>query len=136
MDAEAQVIDLQSYLAVPYRDGGRSRNGADCYGIGWLYNAEHGRALPRYSAITAADTPTFLRAVAEGRATWREITPADREPGDAVLLRRRLWTLPLHLGWAVEDGRVLSTTRATGAHLTEWRGIDVEDRQRGIYRYE
>ena len=130
------MIDLQSYLAVPYADGGRSRDGADCYGIGWLYNFERGRVLPRFAAITALDTPVFLRAVAKGRETWAEVEPDDRVPGDAVLLRRRMTSLPLHLGWAVEDGRVLSTTRAIGPHLIEWRDIDPEDKLRGVYRYD
>ena len=128
------MTDLARYQTVPYVDGGRSRDGADCYGIGWLYNMDRGVALPRFGAITSAATRPFLKAVAEGRSTWREIGQGDEVPGDAVLLRRHLSALPLHLGWVVDDGRVMSTTRATGVTFTELG--DLTERLCGIYRYD
>ena len=136
MDAQTQVIDLAALQAVPYVDGGRSHEGCDCYGIGWLYNRLRGVALPSYGAITAADTRPFLQAVAEGRVTWREVTLGEQGPGDVVLLRRRLTDLPLHVGWIVDDGRVMSTTRATGVTFQPIEDLSGENRLRGIYRYE
>ena len=136
MDGKETLVDLCALQRVPYADGGRDFDGCDCYGIGWLYNRLMGRLLPKFAGITASDTKEFLRAVEGGQATWTQIDLGEQMAGDAVLLRRRLSDLPLHLGWIVDDRRVMSTTRATGVTFHPIDRIEAENRLRGIYRYE
>lgn len=75
---------MTSLLGIPYELGGRSPQGADCYGIVIMKAAELGIELP---------DPSPHRDLVEGRADfldlvpdgWRRVRPS--RPGDVLLLR-------------------------------------------------
>lgn len=123
-------MDPTRFVGIPYRAGGASRRGADCWGLFRLVErAVFGRRLPRLGILPAqvcARVRAFGRADASGwqpLADWRQAGP-----GDALLFGRAPGLL-LHIGVAVGDGRVLHSVAGAGsvcepiARVLELRGL-------------
>jgi cell wall-associated NlpC family hydrolase len=107
------VGDLPSwvapYVGIPYVPGGRTLQGADCWGLYSLVMAERfGLALPPYEGPNWASGAS-ARAVAASAADYArqfDQVPAGAErEGDAILLRT--YGMPVHLGLVVAPGLML-----------------------------
>jgi cell wall-associated NlpC family hydrolase len=120
----------ERYQIIPFVDGGRDFNGADCWGIIYLvYLHELDIKLPSYGAIGA----TELRAVYEQIKTdkigkdWRPITIGEEQIFDVVVMsatERRDGTLRLaevHVGLVIEPGRIIHTEEDLGVMCMDFR---------------
>lgn len=120
---------------MPYVDGGRSWDGADCYGIGYLWHQAHGSFVPMHSGIRSSDAE-FAYEVGRARSQWLIIDRQDLKPGDAVLLRKAETQDELHIGWFVEANYLMHSSDAAGVIFTGIDDQDIAHRTRGIYRYD
>lgn len=90
-------------VGIPYRPGGRSVDGADCWGTVWLYYARHGIDLPSYDGPTIPVDHHALAAARRGDSPWRPVS--EPRVGDLGLWKRQ--SGELHAGVMVAPGMVL-----------------------------
>jgi cell wall-associated NlpC family hydrolase len=132
------------YAKIPYANGGRGRDGADCWGLFRLiYLEQFGISLPDYATTyrSAEDVRAVARALNDNLEDgWRRL--GDREepqPGDGVTFAPDLPQITTHVGVVV--GRILGDlsfihVRREGMSASVeslsrpfWRGA-----RRGFYR--
>jgi hypothetical protein len=102
------IADL--YIGLPFRKGGRARDGLDCYGLVRLFWQEQiGLTLPRYD-----QADNVLETIAQGARDFMRVPLAAGRLFDAVLinipvaLRSGRWaSAPVHFGVIVAPGLVL-----------------------------
>ncbi len=132
---------IESYLAIPFVEGGRDRGGADCYGLVCLVlEDQFGVSIPRESAgAWTGDLDKAARADLAARveatlAVWREIPRGAVKAGDVVLLR--FDGRPLHVGVALDNaGLFFHTELDVGPHCDDWNGARWSRRVLGFYRW-
>lgn len=130
------------FTAVPFALGGRSMDGADCWGLYRLaVKARLGLDLPAWADVPAHDLRAVHRAiVAQQTATgWPEVD--DPRDGDLVLMRGaftsttgRLKGGELHVGCCVEGSHVLHTEMDIGPMLVPLDHWSVKSRILRFYR--
>lgn len=128
---------VASYIGIPWRSGGRTREAVDCYGIVRLVLEEHGGVrLPTYDTVAATD---LLRAHEEIEASlrdWRSVARGAERPFDVLQINRtfkhagRFVSRPVHLGVVLDGGNVLHAEGdgAAGVVLA-----DLEDMRRATH---
>lgn len=112
-------------IGIPWVDGGRDRDGCDCYGLVFLFFGQVlGIALPSYAETPAADLLAGEHAVGEALSgsTWRAVSSGDADRGDVVLMRgvergsdRRLRHSVRHVGVLLDRATVLHVERGIGS---------------------
>lgn len=128
---------IDAWVGVPYELGGATRAGADCWGLVKAVFRARGTDLPAYNRELAGKRVPprgFVqdRIREEGARAWVSIPREHAEPGDVVVLRSLRPSD--HIAIVSEDPALLLTTdRATGAHLVSWK--EWEGRVEGIYRF-
>jgi cell wall-associated NlpC family hydrolase len=92
-------------IGIPYRDGGRTRDGADCYGVAAIASlALFGRPLP-------GPGEAFAKA-----ANWRPVAIGGEAAGDVAECRTIVdGGEHLHCALVLAPGVILTTTAATGS---------------------
>lgn len=122
------MIDVERYLAVPYRDGGRDMGGLDCWGQVMRVRGEIG--LPELPTIGDTTRHTPLAMAHYYDSVSSTLSQCEPEPGAvAAVFRGRLM---VHVGVVLEiDGRlaVLETNPGSGA-----RWLRVRDFVERYYR--
>jgi cell wall-associated NlpC family hydrolase len=123
---------VAGYIGLPYRFGGSTREGLDCWGLVRLVLAEQfGKALPEFPHEDADQ-----HGLAGVVVTSLPLAPVDRiaqpEPGDLVLLR--LLGVPCHIGIAVGEGYMLHTLYRHDSALERLAGSRWAPRIEGYYR--
>lgn len=128
------------YVGLPYLERGRTRAGADCWGLVALVQAEvFRRPVPAYDglhwpsgaprSVTEA-VGAFARA--EAAVTYDQIPDGEEIEGDIILLRLR--GQPLHVGVVLLDGKMLHTEEDEGSAIESYRGTLFGNRIIGFYR--
>lgn len=89
------------YIGLPFRDGGRARDGLDCWGLVCLVYAEQlGVTLNplsgRYGSTRESEEIAALAADQSTAGPWRPVAPGDDRPFDVLLFRA--YCLPTHVG--------------------------------------
>lgn len=107
------------FLAIPFVSQGRSYEGADCWGLVWLYYRDvMGIALSEWAHVPARALRTIGDLVAEHKRDWRVVeTPAD---GDVAVMRaftRRSTIEDAHVGIVIGRRFVLHTEAGSGPRL-------------------
>ncbi len=95
---------VEPYLALPFVDRGRSRNGVDCYGlVRLIYQEQRGIELPSYteSYATTADHQEITALLKQEVATqWREIALTEVATWDGLIFR--ILGQPTHFGMVLD----------------------------------
>lgn len=130
---------VEKYIGVPWREGGRSPDGCDCWGLYVLVlEREFGIRVPRYDSIYWSKQSPLkaLRAIREGEMSgqWEVVPDGMERPGDGILLL--IDRQPIHVGVIVVPGRMLHIEEGVDAYLDEYRSMKWEHRRRGIYRFK
>lgn len=124
-------------MDIPFVDGGRSFDGADCWGLCMLVSQhsfgvelpdEPGRALKSGEIDFVIAARTITRRLVEFR-------PVDSpREGDLVLLKPR--QLPIHIGIVIKERpiMILHTSRGIGPACEKLYGRMWRDRIEGLYR--
>lgn len=135
---------VAAYIGLPYREGGRGRDGCDCWGLVRLVLGERfGVSLPEYAQAKWSDfDPAGLAAfMTRERATmsgpggaWREVAIDYARAGDAVLLR--ILGRPIHVGVVVAPNLFLHIEEGIDAALERLDDLKWQRRVIAVYRWE
>lgn len=126
--------DVSRYVGVPFVEHGRAIDGADCWGLARLVEAEvFGCFLPSY----AADYEKVDRSIV-GSLVGQELShlPLSKtqapEPGDLVLMT--FLGTPCHVGVYMEGGYVLHSDPIGRGGSRMQRAAALQHRIEGFYR--
>jgi|SRR5262245_41498303 len=125
---------FEPYVGIPWLDGGRTRAGADCWGLFRLvYEEVLGIELPSYSEdyTTALDRMTIRRLVDGKPDYWTRVD--NPEPGDGAVLHL---ANRAHIGVVVGGGRMLHIEKGAGAVIESYHSMRIAHMLEGFYRYE
>lgn len=125
------------YIGLPFKEHGRDRQGVDCWGLVRLVlGEEFGIRLPSYADGYASteDAEDIGRLVRGEMAPWRDVSHAEEQPGDVVLMR--LMNQPMHVGLVVGAGWMLHIEEGIDACLERYDSAKWRRRVLGIYRYD
>jgi cell wall-associated NlpC family hydrolase len=125
--------DFEDFVGIPWHDGGRTRAGADCWGLFWLvYKEVLGIELPSYSEdYTTALDRIVIRRLIDGRPDyWTGV--GDPEPGDGALM---YLGARVHIGVVVGGGRMLHIEKGAGAVIESYGSLRIANSLEGFYRY-
>jgi probable lipoprotein NlpC len=108
------------YIGLPWVPGGRSFDGADCYGLATLvYREELGIELRSYDQfyVTAEEREEIAELIAGGtaRGPWRDIAIEDAREFDGVVFR--LAGFASHIGIVVSRGLMLHVSAGRPARM-------------------
>lgn len=128
-------VDLAEFVGIPFVDGGRGRDGADCWGLLRLVYAERfGIALPALAGAYGAEpeAATLEALVTDNADDWAPVAAGAELPGDGLLMTM---LGRCHVGVVAGGGMVLHTQRGSGAMLDDYRGWRLASRVRGFFRH-
>lgn len=99
-----------TYLRIPFKEGGRGWDGCDCWGMVVLpWKEENGVDVPVHSGVMSGDPEDRTALESElGSGMWNEIPLAEAAPFDVVLFERGP---KFHCGLVVEPGMMLHIRR-------------------------
>jgi len=125
--------DLQKFIGIPYRDGGRNMSGADCGGLALLVLRAYGLAVPDFACATQAELPEILQQVS---SSGRLLPLAFPEEPCLVCLATcpKAPRVVNHVGIYTGDGNMLHTRRGRVSHLVRLSSPCVAHTVRGYYR--
>jgi len=124
------------YVGLPYQDLGRSRDGADCWGLVCLvYQAELGVTLPSYAEgyVSSAERTSVDALIDAGHREpiWRHVDAV--APFDVITLR--LGRFKCHTGIVVRPGVMLHMAHGACAKLERYDGPRWRDRIDDVFRH-
>lgn len=125
--------DFEKYVGIPWLDGGRTRAGADCWGLFRLVYAELlGVELPSYAeGYTTALDRIVIRRLVDGKPDyWVQVD--EPEPGDGAVFR--VVGRP-HIGVVAGNGYVLHIEKGIGAVMERYTSMRIANMLDGFYRY-
>lgn len=133
MNAPAWVAE---YLPIPFRSEGRTKEGADCYGLIRLVLAEHfGKWLPLLEGYAdALDKPVISGLIDRYRPLLAGHPLAFPEVGSIAVLRYSGWHC--HIGLVAASGWILHTDRPTGVVCQRLTDSRLRGRIEGFYRVD
>jgi cell wall-associated NlpC family hydrolase len=125
--------DFEGYVGIPWRDGGRTRDGIDCWGLFRLvYREVLGIELPSFGEYytTALDRIVIRKLVDGGMDNWQEVLMPD--PGDGALL-----TIAgrVHIGVVVGNDYMLHIEKGAGSVIENYYSMRIQNMLEGFYRY-
>jgi cell wall-associated NlpC family hydrolase len=139
------MIWADSYLTIPFRDRGSSREGCDCWGLILCILAEQrGIHLSDYPEIPEGANLAKIRAIitAARGPQWSEIPAGEEQPFDVVLMRaivsvgERRHSRPIHIGLVTSPGSLIHIEEKAGVSITNYRRDPmIRNRVTGFYRY-
>ena len=126
------------YVGLPFKEGGRDRQGLDCYGLLRLViNDRFAGAVPEYEGIAyrdGADKDLLVALMDERVRLWTPIRVGEEQPGDGILLR--VMGRPIHVGVVVAKGWMLHVEKDCDSLLERFTaGSRWERRVLGFYRH-
>lgn len=117
---------------IPFVDGGRSIDGADCWGLAYLfYKNELGIDLPKYENFSVGDNTkeTIQKIENEKMTKWQETkTPVN---GNMVLLRMK--NRSSHVGIYKEHNKMLHLEDGSMAIIEPLDGLKWKNRVIGFF---
>lgn len=140
-------LDVSKYRKIPFKEKGRTYEGVDCWGLGYLlYNEILGIAVPSYSEEydNTEDSDELAALINNEKTYWEKIKhdpslkPYDLKvikklkPLDVVIIR--LKNEPMHCGFYVGEGKFIQCLEEVGVTVEKldsimWRNRIVEYRR-------
>lgn len=137
-------------MAIPFVDGGRTRAGADCFGLYAIVLQDLFGVHLDQDVSYARDADAVVQRVADEIASdrWIAIATGDgvtvrtaAQKGDAIVMSGHIHLAggrvvrgDIHLGVALGDGRVLHTEPDTGPQILALDDPRICKRVRGVWR--
>ena len=122
---------------IPFVEGGRSEDGADCWGLVVLfYEKELGISLPKYEDVVLNIGKNHEKTMDQVDAILDTLTlfePTDTpEYGDVVLLN--MLGRPVHTGIVIAPNQFIHTTHKTNVAVENYSELKWNRRVQGFYR--
>lgn len=126
------------YVGLPFKEGGRDRQGLDCYGLLRLViNERFDGAIPEYEGIAyrqGHDRDLLAALMDERIRLWTPVPMGSERPGDGALLR--VMGRPIHVGVVVSSGWMLHIEKDCDSVLERFdAGSRWGRRLLGFYRH-
>jgi len=126
---------MREYIGIPFKAGGRERNGADCWGLVRMFLFEqHGIELPSltddYDSI--ADSGRIASLIVETATGVNARKVEDPRAGDIAVMRFR--GAPVHVGVLVDNDHILHTLHGTASAIERRGSPRICSRIEGYYR--
>jgi cell wall-associated NlpC family hydrolase len=129
------------FIRIPFKEKGRTRAGADCWGSACIIYAERRNIilpmLDTYQSIK--DRVTMSEIIGEESKKWHAIhkdSGLEKEYDIAVF---NMAGLPMHVGVVVRPGTMIHCQKGRGMVVEDYRGPDDRmqwsKRLEGFYRY-
>ena len=125
------------YISVPFEEKGRTKDGADCWGLVMLIYADLlGIELP--SCLDYSNTKDKLSVSSvikdESAKNWQRIEIGQEQEFDIPVFR--LSGVPMHVGVVIKPGTMIHCERGCGTYHTEYnKEKQWINRLEGFYRY-
>lgn len=129
-----QVNELKPYIGIPFENGGRTIQGADCWGLVMLVFEHFGVQLPDYQ-INCFATDDINGQIDQARNEWR---PIRRPEAPCLVVMRIDPDVPQacnHLGVYVGNGFMIHTLIRQDSHLERMDHPYFKRKIEGFYRY-
>ena len=129
-----QFVDWNRYMRIPWKEGGRGLDGADCYG--WLRIVvleEFGLDLPSWSnaydgPVSASHTlQAHIDDEVEGLA-WSPVGRGEERTLDAAVIWDRIPTSMVHVALVQKPGRLMMMLNHRGVLSQPYNGADIISR--------
>lgn len=124
------------YIHIPFKEHGRSRDGADCWGLASvIYKEQFGIDLPALQDYnTTKDRNAIGKLCNEESKKWIKIDEGEEQPFDILIFK--ILNIPCHIGIVISKGIMIHCEYGIGTHISEYNK-DLQWRKRiaGIYRY-
>ena len=124
------------YIGIPFKDHGRTRDGADCWGLVRIWQKEQrGIDLPSYDdQYESVKKYNQLCATVEYEAeNWTPVTPGDEKLGDVIVIRMR--GIPVHVGIVLGGGKFLHVYEGIDSVIESYVSTRWIDKITGFYRH-
>jgi cell wall-associated NlpC family hydrolase len=130
---------VAAYVGLPYVPGGKSREGADCWGlVSLIHEAELQKPLPPYEGplfTSGCDRASLGEAAHAYSKRFPEVQQGAETLGDVILLRSGRHAF--HCGLILSPGWMLhSEEKANGACVETYEGLVWSKRIISIHRYD
>ena len=129
------TMDFARYIGIPWRAGGRAFDGADCWGLVWLfYHHECGIELDAYQDAYGEDCRACEVGdlIEAGRCGWMQTL--EPKPGDVAILRRA--GHPAHVGIVAPRRHLLHVESADAPSVLARIDATMKRRITGFYRWK
>lgn len=138
-------MNLESFIGIPFVDGGRDRAGIDCWGLVRLFLEEEAAIadLPDYAGTPAAELAAVASDISAAAAspTWRAVERRNAHKFDVVALvgRERVNGRPrnlvCHVGVLINPRQLLHIEEHTDSVIVRLDHFSVQHRIAGFYRH-
>jgi len=122
--------DINDYINIPFKPGGRDLSGCDCYGLfRILYHDFKGVELPVFDDV--GDRAAINSLILEHQKSWQEVF--DPEFGDMICFR--VLGLVTHIGMMIDKINFIHAMRGTFSCIEDVNSIRWRRRIDGYFRY-
>lgn len=125
-----------AYVGIPFEAHGRSRRGADCWGLHRLVLEQlAGVLVPSYGELycSTREAEANARLLAGQMGDWLEVPEGSEQAFDGVLMR--VGRHACHVATVVAPGRMLHTYAGSRSHIDNYRSGFLKERIVGFYRH-
>ena len=124
---------MNQFIGIPYDKGGRSYEGADCWGLVWLfYRDQLGIDLPEFAEASQLESSKALARFVDANIPTINAKPVlQPERGDLVVMKFR--GSPVHIGFWY-DHRVFHTLKGHDSVAEHAGSPRIATRIQGYYR--
>lgn len=129
-------MDTNKYIRIPFAEHGRSREGADCWGLACIiFTEERGLTLPHLVGYSdTKDKVTIPEIIKSESIRWEFIPTGHEQPFDIAVFR--MLGQPMHVGVVVKRGLMIHSERGSGVYLTAYyKERQWDKRLEGFFRY-
>jgi len=124
---------MNEYVGIPYKAGGRDRDGCDCYGLVRLVLRERfGKEMPEYGECISHGADESYRLISDDMPLVDAFRPDVPQAGDVVVLKMR--GQPSHIGVYLGGGKMLHTLAEHDSAIESVDGPKWVKRIEGYYR--
>ena len=128
---------MDEYIGIPFKAGGRDRDGLDCWGLVRLvYRERLGVDLPAYDGVFSDTDPETMRQVgslmAEQSRQWQQVQ--QMQPMDVLLIRVN-GGVPSHVALYLGDDWMLHIMEGMDVTQESVRSLRWAKRITGAYRH-
>lgn len=125
------------YIRIPFKDCGRDRFGADCWGLARIiYQEKLGVDLPSllfYRDTVDRGTIAGLYENEESTGNWIKIPKGEEKPFDVIVLK--ILGFPMHIGVVFSKGFMIHCLKGCGTVVVDYNSDTWNKRIVGFYRY-
>lgn len=129
-------MNTDDYIRIPFMDHGRTRDGADCWGLACIIFAEQlGIELPALTGYSdTKDRHKISDIIQSESISWGFFKAGEEKPFDIAVFR--MLGMPMHVGVVVKHGLMIHCERGSGVYLTHYYKEHQWDRRlEGFFRY-